>query len=170
MGEPIFLFVGAYDKIASAEGDYEVIKILRSVGEIGSCDAAVIAKPPDGEVELHKTEAPTGEGAWIGLAASAGGAMACPDLLPALLGSGASGAGIGAWHGHLSSGTSRADAEEIGALLGHGRAALIVVGLERDAGRIQQTAVEASASTVKHLPDSDFDEAERDAIEAMARA
>lgn len=170
MGEPIFIFAGAYDQIASAEGDYEVIKILHSVGDVGPHDAAVVARHDDGKARLHKTEALTDKGAWIGLAASAGGAMAFPALLEDLLGTGAAGAGVGAWHGHLAHGMSRADAEEIEEVVGDGRAVLIVVGIEKDAPRIQQTAVEARTSTLKHLPDSDFDAAERDAIEAMARA
>ena len=64
----------------------------------------------------------------------------------------------------------RADADEIGELLEEGRAALIVVGIQEDAGRIEQTAVQARRSTLRHLPDTDFDAAERDAVEAMARA
>ena len=58
MSKPIFFFVGAYDHVASAEGDYEVMKILRSTGELGAYDAAVIAKR-DGEVQVHKAERPT---------------------------------------------------------------------------------------------------------------
>ncbi len=170
MGESIFLFAGVYDQIASAEGDYEVIKILHSVGDVGTYDAAVIAMHPDGGVQLHKTEAPTEKGAWIGLAAPAGGAMVFPALLPNLQGAGVAGAGIGAWLRHLMQGASGAAAEEMRGLVGDERAALIVVGTQGDAPRIEQTAVEATRSTLRHLPDSDFDEAVRDAIEAMAHA
>ena len=169
MGESIFLFAGVYDQIASAEGDYEVIKILHSVGDVGAYDAAVIAMRPDGTVELHKTEAPTEKGAWIGLAAPAGGALVFPDLLPALQGTGSTGAGLGAWLRHLLHGTSQEDAQQMRELVDAERAALIVVGIKGDAARIEQTAVEATRSTLKHLPDSDFDQAERDAIEAMAQ-
>jgi len=170
MATPLFLFAGAYDGLASAEGDYEVIKILHSVGDIGSYDAAVISKLHDGRVEVHKTERPTQKGAWIGVAASAGGALALPGLLPTLLAEGVPGAGLGVWIGHLAHGTSRADAREIRELLEEQRAALIVVGIQDDARRIERAAVEASRATLKHLPDADFDEAERDAVEAMAQA
>jgi uncharacterized membrane protein len=168
-GKPMFLFAGAYDRVASAEGDYEVIKILHSVGEIGPCDAAVIAMPQDRRVEVHKAEKPTEKGAWIGLAARAGGAMVLPHLLPSLLASGVPGAGLGAWFGHISHGISRVDAKAMRELIDEGRAALIVVGVQNDASRIEQTAVEASRASLKHLPDADFEAAEREAIEAMAQ-
>jgi uncharacterized membrane protein len=170
MGKSMFLFAGAYDHVAGAEGDYEVIKILSSTGEIGASDAAVITKRGDGEVEVRKAERPTEKGAWIGLAATACGALAFPSLLPDPASPGAAGAGLQVWFGHLSQGMSRADADEIGELLAEGGVALIVVGIQDDAGRIEQTAVQASRSTLKHLPDADFDHAERDAVEAMAQA
>jgi uncharacterized membrane protein len=170
MGAPMFLFVGAYDGVASAEGDYEVLKILHSVGDVGPYDAAVISMPHSGGVEIHKAEKPTKKGAWIGLAAAAGGAMALPALLPTQMASGDLAAGVGAWFGHLAHGTSRSDAKEIRELLDEGRAALIVVGIQNDAWRVEQTAIEARRATLKHLPHADFDEAARDAIEAMAQA
>ncbi len=80
------------------------------------------------------------------------------------------GAGVGAWFDHLAAGTSKEDAREIAELLEEERAALIVVGIATDAGRIEQTAVEATRSTLKHLPGTDFDAAERGALEAMGHA
>jgi hypothetical protein len=44
------------------------------------------------------------------------------------------------------------------------------VGIDADARRIEQTAVEARRSALKRLPNSDFAQAEREAREAMARA
>jgi hypothetical protein len=125
---PMFLFAGVYANIAAAEGDYEVIKLLHSCDEIGSYDAVVIGRQSDGSVTVHKGEKPTPDSAWIGL---------------------------GAWLGHLDLGISRADSDEIGALLEEDRAALVVVGLETDAGRIEQSAVEATRSVLKRVdPDS----------------
>jgi hypothetical protein len=112
----MFLFAGAYAHIASAEGDYEVIKLLHSCGEIGAYDAAVMAKGSDGRAMVHKSEKP-----------------------------------MEAWMERLVDGMSPADASEIRALLEEDRAALVVVGIEADAGRIEQTAVEATRTTLKRL-------------------
>jgi hypothetical protein len=112
----MFLFAGVYPNIASAEGDYEVIKLLHSVGEIGAYDAVVIAKGSDGKAAVHKSEKP-----------------------------------MDAWMERLMDGMSSADADELRALLEEDRAALVVVGLDTDAGKIEQTAVEATRTTVKRL-------------------
>jgi hypothetical protein len=58
---------------------------------------------------------------------------------------------IHAWLSNLGRGISRADSDEIGALLEADRAALVVVGLETDAGRIEQSAVEATRSVLKRV-------------------
>jgi hypothetical protein len=120
----MFLFAGVYANLAAAEGDYEVIKLLHSCDEIGSYDAVVIGRQSDGSVTVHKGEKPTPDAAWIGL---------------------------GAWLANLGRGISRADSDEIAALLEEDRAALLVVGLETDAGRIEQSAVEATRSVLKRL-------------------
>lgn len=166
MGEPLFLFAGAYEHIASAEGDYEVIRILRSTGDLVACDAAVVAMRQGGVVEVQRAERPAAGAAWVGRAAGAAIAVASrePPAGPE------TDAGLGAWFEHLEAGTPPADAGEIAELIAAGRAALIVVGIAADAGRIEQTAVEATQSTLKHLPDTDFDVAERRALEAMGRA
>ena len=79
------------------------------------------------------------------------------------------GAGLGAWFGHLAHGTSRSEAEEIGALLDQGDAALIVVGIDRDADRIKEAATRAKDSVLKRNF-GDFDEAEQDALASIKRA
>jgi hypothetical protein len=112
----MFLFAGVYSDIASAEGDYEVIKILHSCGEIGSYEAVVIAKGSDGRPAVHKSEKP-----------------------------------MEAWMKSLEDAMSAADASEIRALLEEDRAALVVVGMNTDAGRIEQSAVEATRMTLKQL-------------------
>jgi hypothetical protein len=101
-----FLFAGTYADLASAEGDYEVIKILHSCDEIGSYDAAVLARARDGTLTVHKS---------------------------------------------VAGGISPAHADAIGALFDGDRAALVVVGSEADAGRVQQTAVEATRTTLEYL-------------------
>jgi hypothetical protein len=60
-----------------------------------------------------------------------------------------------------------AETKEIGALLDRGDAALIVIGLDRDAEKIQLAAVNAKEHVLRRLKHSDWDEAERDAIGSM---
>jgi uncharacterized membrane protein len=164
MGTPIVLFAGAYEHVASAEGDYEVIKILHSVGDLGAYDAAVISTQDERSVDVHRSEPPKAAGAWIGHAAPAAIGVAFPAALPSLP---ETGAGVGVWVDHLRAGISAADAREVGELLGEGPAALIVVGGATDAERIEQSAVEATRSTLKQLAGTDFDAAAREALEAM---
>jgi hypothetical protein len=144
MDGPIFVFAGSYGDIASAEGDYEVIKLLHSCDEIGSYDAAVISRDRDGTLTVHKSERPTPRDPWTGVAAAAASAVLCPGLAA----SGASGPELDAWIARIAEGLPRGDATEMGALLEQDRAALVVVGLEADVARIEQTAVEAVRTTL----------------------
>lgn len=79
------------------------------------------------------------------------------------------GAGLGAWFGHLAHGTSRGDAKDIGAMLEPGKAALIVIGVDKDAERIERAATRAQRHAFKREV-GDWDEAEQDALAAIARA
>jgi hypothetical protein len=123
MERPMFLFAGTYATIASAEGDYEVIKILHSVDEIGAYHAAVVVRSSDDAVGVHKSTFAETSAAE-------------------------------AWLGDLARGLSTDDAKELRALLEEDHAALVVVGFETDTDRIQQTAVEATRATLKHLQSS----------------
>jgi uncharacterized membrane protein len=171
MSKPMFFFAGVYDNVADADADYETIKALHSGDAIGSYDSAIISKQPDGKVKVTKTEKPTQHGAWTGLAAGAGAAVVFPFLLPGLTvaGMAGAGAGLGAWFGHLAHGTSRGEAKEIGALLDEGDAALVVVGIDRDASRVEEAATRAKNHVLKR-EFGDFDEAEQEALEAIAQA
>ncbi len=124
MDGPMFLFAGVYPDLAGAEGGYGVIKLLHSCDEIGSYDAVVIGRQSDGSVTVHMNEKPPPEGVWIGL---------------------------DAWLGYLGRGISRADSDEVEVLLEENRAALVVVGLESDTSRIEQSAVEATRSVLKRI-------------------
>jgi uncharacterized membrane protein len=169
MSKPMFFFAGVYDDVADADADYEAIKALHSGDAIGSYDSAIITKQAEGKVKVTKTEKPAQHGAWIGLAAGAGAAVVFPFLLPGVVAAGAGGAGLGAWFGHLAHGTSRGEAKEIGALLDQGDAELIVVGIDRDAERIEQAATRAKDSVLKREV-GDFDEAEQEALAAIEQA
>jgi uncharacterized membrane protein len=165
--KPMFLMAGVYASRAEAEADYDVVKALHSADEIGSYDSAIIEKERGGKVRVTKTEKPTQHGAWIGLAAGAATAIIFPVALPALV-TGA-GAGLGAWIGHLAHGMSREDARDLGQLLDEGQAALIVVGVDKDAERIEKALTKAQRSMTKRV-DADFEEAEREASTELQRA
>jgi uncharacterized membrane protein len=122
-------------------------------------------------VKVTKTEKPTQQGAWVGLAAGAGVAVVFPFLLPAVsyAGMAGAGAGLGAWFGHLAHGTSRGDAKAIGAMLEPGKAALIVIGVDKDAEQIERAATRAQQHVFKRAV-GDWDEAEQEALAAIERA
>jgi hypothetical protein len=146
MDDPLFVFAGSYGDLASAEGDYEVIKLLHSCDEIGAYDAAVIARERDGTLTVHKCAKPTPRDSWTGVAAGAASAVLCPGLA----GSDADGPDLDAWIARIAEGIPRGDATEMGALLEEDRAALVVVGIEADARRIEQTAVEATQAKLTY--------------------
>jgi uncharacterized membrane protein len=163
----MFFFAGVYGDLAGAEADYDAIKALHAGGQIGSYDAAVISKDAEGKVKVDKTEKPTQHGGWIGLAAGAAIAVAAPVAMPVLVAAG--GAGLGAWIGHLAHGMNRRDAKEIGEMLDEGAAALIVVGVDKDAERVEKTASKAMKYATKRVS-GDAEEAEQEAMTVMASA
>ncbi|MGN6371752.1 MAG: DUF1269 domain-containing protein [Solirubrobacteraceae bacterium] len=164
MSKPMFFFVGVYQDVQSAESDYASIKALHSADIIGSYDSAVISRKPDGTVKVDKTEKPTQHGGWIGLAAGAAIAVAAPVAMPALVAAG--GAGLGAWIGHVARGMNRDDLKEIGQTLDEGTAALIVVGVDKDAERVEKAAEKAAKFTTKRVQ-GDYEDAERDALDTI---
>ena len=171
MAKPMFFYTGIYDNVADADADYEAIKSLHRGKAIGSYDSAIVVHTPDGDVKVTKTEKPTQKGAWVGLAAGAGAAVVFPFLLPAVsyAGMAGAGAGLGAWFGHLAHGTSRGDAKDIGALLEPGKAALIVIGIDKDAEQIERALTRAEQHVLKRDV-GDWDEAEQEALAAIERA
>ncbi len=159
--KPMFMFAAVYDSVADADSDYEAVKALHAGDIIGSYDSAIITKDAEGNVKVNKTEKPTQHGGWIGLAAGAAVAVVAPVALPAVVAAG--GAGLGAWIGHVARGISRSDLKEMGELLDTGQAALIVIGIDKDAQRIQKVAERASRTLTKPV-DADPDEAAGDAL------
>ncbi len=166
-GKPMFLFAGVYDTLAEAEDDYADVKALHSAHVIGSYDSAIITKDDSGKVKVTKTEKPTQHGGWAGLAAGAAVAVLFPVSMPIAVAAG--GAGLGAWIGHLAHGTSRSDAKEIGEMLDEGSAALIVIGVDKDAERIEKATAKASRRAIKRM-ECDPEEAEQEALATMAMA
>jgi uncharacterized membrane protein len=123
-----------YDTEADALADYKDVRDLYTGLGLGEdCDAAVITRDPDGEVEVVKTtEAPTREWAEKGLIGGlAFGAVTA--LFPAvtigaaLLVGGGLGAALGAVTGRAVGGVSISDLGALGALLEEGTSGLVVV-------------------------------------------
>ena len=170
MAQPMFFYTGIYDTVADADADYEAIKSLHRGEAIGSYDSAIVVHTSADGVKVTKTEKPTQKGGWIGLAAGAGVAVVFPFLLPAVsyAGMAGAGAGLGAWFGHLAHGTSRGDAKSIGAMLEPGKAALIVIGIDKDAEQIERAATRAERHVLRR-EFGDWDEAEQEALAAIAR-
>jgi uncharacterized membrane protein len=171
MAKPMFFYTGIYDNVADADADYDAIKSLHEGGAIGSYDSAVIVHTPGGEVKVTKTEKPTKKGAWVGLAAGAGAAVMFPFLLPAVsyAGMAGAGAGVGAWFGHLAHGTNRSEIRDVGTTLEPGKAALIVIGVDKDADQIERAATRAEQHTFARGV-GDWDEAEEEALQSIERA
>jgi uncharacterized membrane protein len=172
MSKPMFFFTGVYETVAQAETDYEAIKRLHDNGDIGSYDGAVLSKKQDGEINVNKDEKPVKHGGWVGLAAGAGASILFPFMLPSIVATGAASAGLGAWFGHLAHGMSRSDAKEMAEMLHPGQAALIVVGIDQDAAKIEEATASSVTHVTKHLEGSDFDEAEaaaRSSLEQQER-
>jgi uncharacterized membrane protein len=167
MSKPMFFYAGVYKDVETAEADYAAVKALHSADIIGSYDAAVVSRAADGSVKASKTEKPTQHGGWAGLAAGAALAVAAPVAMPGLVA--AAGAGLGAWMGHVARGISRRDVRELGETLEEGSAALIVVGVNKDAHRVQKAAANASKFTTKRV-EGDYEEAEQDALATMVPA
>ena len=121
----VAVIAGGYRSREDAEADLEAVRILHSVEDLGTYDAAVVEKKPGGEVDItEKTKVPTHHGAESGLAVGAVVGIIFP---PSIIAAGAIGAGIGSIMGHLHSNMKRKDVKEIGEALDEGQAALIVV-------------------------------------------
>jgi uncharacterized membrane protein len=161
----MFFFTGVYETLADAERDYDAIKRLHHVGEIGTYDAAVLTKNADGDVEVNKDEKPVRHAGWVGTAAGAGVAVLFPATLGLVMAGG--GAGVGAWLGHLAHGMPRKDAKEMATMLERGRSALIVVGVDEDSADIERATGASTSHVTKHLEGADFEEAERQARRAF---
>jgi uncharacterized membrane protein len=162
--KPMFVFAGVYEDMADAEDDYAAVKDLHASDIIGSYDAAIVTHERDGKVKVHKTEKPTQHGGWLGLAAGAAIAIAAPVAMPGIVAAG--GAGLGAWIGHLARGLSRHDVRELGQTLEEGTTALIVIGVNKDADRVQKAAARAAKRMTKRI-EGDYEEAEQEAITTM---
>jgi uncharacterized membrane protein len=169
---PFVLIANQYDCEADALADYDdVHQLYVDLGAGEDCDAAVVTRRADGEVEIVKTtEAPTRDWAEKGLL----GGLACGALIalfPAaalgagLLVGGGLGAALGAITGHAVGGVS-SDLEALGELLEKGTSGLVVVA----STDIETRVSEAITRPKKHVKAALDREALRKEIEARRAA
>ena len=163
MAKPMFFYAGVYDSASDAEADLDAIKRLDDSKTIGSYDSAIVVRRADGSVKVTKTEKPAEHGAWVGAAAGAGVCLLFPVAIPVVL---AGGAGAGAFIAHLAHGTSRGELKRIGGTLNEGDAAVVIVGVDKDASQVESAATHARDHHLQRGV-GDWDEAEQDALEAV---
>lgn len=144
----VFIFIATYESVNDARQDYEAVKELHHQGVIGTYDAAIVQKDPDGKVHVHKHEKPTQHGAWTGIVV---GAMVGILFPLSILGSATLGGIAGGVIGHLWGGMSRGDMKELGEALDEGHAALVVIGRSELAKKLEQATARAQKQVEKQL-------------------
>ncbi|MFN8150220.1 MAG: DUF1269 domain-containing protein [Solirubrobacterales bacterium] len=154
---PVFLYAAVYDDVDVALADYEAVFDLHAAGLVGTFDAAVIERDPDGKIRVHKTEKPTQHGAWTGIAV---GALAGILFPPSIIGTALVGGVAGGVAGHLWKGMSRGDLKDLGEALDEGEGALIVIGESKVDEQIEK-ATERAKQIIKKQIDADADELKR---------
>jgi uncharacterized membrane protein len=165
--KPMFLLAGVYEDMAPAEADYAAVQALHAAGTIGAYDSAIVCTDGDGALSVAKAEKPTPDGGWLGLAAGAAVAVVAPQAMPALVAAG--GAGLGAWIAHVARGMTRRDARELAETVSGAPATLVVIGVNKDAYRVQKAASAAIRRTTKRV-EGDYEEAEGEALATMVAA
>jgi len=146
--DAVFIYVGTYPSEDAARADYEVVKDLHAVGAVGTYDAAVVTKDPDGKVHVNKDETATRHGAWGGAAVGAVVGILFP---PAVIGAAVVGATVGGVSGHLWKGMSRSDVKEFGELIDAGQAALVIVGESTIEDAVNKAELKAEKHASKEL-------------------
>jgi uncharacterized membrane protein len=128
------LIANQYETEADALADYDAVRqVYAELGSSEDCDAAVITRTPDGQVEIVKTtESPTREWAEKGLLGGLAFGVLTAVFPPVGLGAGllvggSVGAALGAVTGHAVGGVSVADLKSLGELLEEGTSGLVVV-------------------------------------------
>ena len=158
----MFVYAAAYDTADDAREDYLVFLAAHDEGFVGTYDAAVLEKTPDGKVHVHKDEMPTRHGAWAGAGVGALVGLVFP---PAVIGSAIVGATAGGVIGHLKGGMSRSDLKELGDYLEENEAALIVIAENHVAEELDKRLTRAAKSMEKEI-DADPEEVEKQLAEA----
>lgn len=144
--ESVFLYLGVYPDKATADSDLDVVRELHSSKVIGTYDAAVATKEPDGSVQVHRKSSK--HAGWTGVAAGAVVGLLFP---PAIIGSAIVGGAAGSVVGHFWRSLDRGDIKELGELLDSGEAALIVVGKDRLEEEFRRAGLVAQKHIQKEL-------------------
>ena len=159
---PLFVYAAAYDTADDARADYLALVEAHDEGWVGTYDAAVLEKTPDGKVHVHKEEKPTQHGAWTGAGVGALIGLVFP---PAIIGSAIVGAAAGGLIGHLEGGMSRSDLKELGDYLEENEAALIVIAESHVREELDKRLTRA-AKTMEKEVDADPKAVEKQLAEA----
>jgi len=165
--DPVFVYVGTYPSEASARADYDVVKDLHAAGAVGTYDASVVTKDPDGKVHVNKDETSTRHGAWGGAAV---GALVGIIFPPSIVVGAAVGATVGGVSGHLWKGMSRTDVKEFGDIIDAGQAALVIVGESTIGDAIEKADLKAEKHAAKQLDVSakDVDQAVQETAQELS--
>src|SRR4051795_13013848 len=170
--DTLIAYVGVYDRVEDAEGDYELVKELHTKADlIDGYDAAVVERREDKTKIVKKHETPTRVGGVLG-----GGVGLATGVVLALfpfaaVGSGllaataGGGALLGAVAGHAAAGMSRSDLKELGEQLDAGQAGLVVVAVA-DMGAKGEAAMKKPSQLEKKELKADTEEIEKDAAAA----
>ncbi len=162
----VFVYIATYGSVDDAWLDYNAVQELYSRGVIGTYDAAVVQKDPDGKVHVHKHEKPTQQGAWTGIAVGAVAGILFP---PSIIAGAAVGGIVGGVIGHLWHGMSRSDMKDLGETLDSGTAALVVIGKSKLSEKIAQATAHAQKTIEKEL-NVDAKDFEKELASASAAA
>src|ERR1700733_11937231 len=164
--DAVFVYIGTYPSEVVARADYDIVKDLHAAGAVGTYDASVLTKDPDGKVHVNKDETSTRHGAWGGAAVGAVVGILFP---PAIITAAAVGAAVGGVSGHLWKGMSRGDVKEFGDIIDAGQAALIIVGESTIESAIEKAQLKADKHVAKELDVSskDVDQAVQEAATGL---
>ena len=156
MSEMMYVLAAAYDDVETALAEYHALEVaFKHVGTSADFDATVVAKQPDGKVEIvSRHDEPKREGTTIGLGwGLAAGAVAAlfpaVGIVSALAIGGGAGAAIGALTHRASSGITRDDLKALGEVLDQGQAGLVVAYGPDMADRVSGTVTHAVAKVRK---------------------
>jgi uncharacterized membrane protein len=146
--DPVFVYAAVYADRVDADADYDTLLDLHSADLVGSYDVALMYKDDEGKVHVTKHEKPTQHGAWTGAAVGALVGIIFPWSIVA---SAAVGAAAGGGIGHALGGMSRKDVTELGAHLGDGQAALIVIGKSRIQEQLDKALTRAESTEEREI-------------------
>jgi uncharacterized membrane protein len=134
MSEMRYVLAAAYDDVETALAEYQALEVaFKHVGVSKDFDATVVAKQPDGQVEIvsrHDESKREGTASGLGWGLATGAVAAlfpAVGIVSALAIGGGAGAAIGALTHRAASGMSREDLKALGEVLDQGHAGLVAV-------------------------------------------